>query len=111
MENILSIELNRMNIDSSKPDNVLVIRTKRSNYIFRLSEAFSFDKQAEIFRTMVIDLQTDDEPVIKKDEEKPDVVDATPALEEKHDGARLFDEPPSAPTDVEITVKPVATQD
>ena len=105
LENITGIELGNMTMDAETPSTVLIIKTRKSNYIFRLSESFPIEKQINIFRAMVMDLQSESEE-LKKKEDKPAVVDATPALtEETHDGAKLFDEPTTPPSDVEITVK------
>ena len=105
MDNILSIEMGQMVLDSETPSNCLIILTKRAKYCFRLSETFPVEKQIAIFKQFVTDVQTPEktpEPEFKK-------------TEEKHDGAPLFDEPPTFnPTDVEIEIKPtveVATQD
>lgn len=104
MDNILSIEMGQMVLDSETPSNCLIILTKRAKYCFRLSETFPVEKQIAIFKQFVTDVQTPEqtpEPEFKE-------------TEEKHDGAKLFDVPPSAPTDVEIEVQPtveVATQD
>jgi len=125
LENITSIELGSMTLDGEKPTPVLTIKTKNSNYIFRLSETFDLEKHISIFRAFVMDLQSDVIAEKRKEIEKRIKDEKEPQWEpgggeevekpipvEKHDGARLFDEPPSfKPTDVEITTKPVATQD
>lgn len=102
MENILSIELGQMVIDGTEPSNCIMIVTKRNRYCFRLSETFPTDKQIGIFQQFIADVNT---PI-----EKAQPIEQ-PKTEEKHDGAKLLDEPPAPPTDVEITVKPAATQD
>lgn len=114
MDNILSIEMGQMVIDGEHPSNCIMILTKRAKYCFRLSESFPIETQISIFRQFVSDIQTPEEtPKVEEapakeptwepgggeDVEKPEPV-------EKHDGKTLFDVPPSAPTDVEITVKP-----
>lgn len=114
LENITGIELGSMTMDDGMPSTVLTIKTKKSNYVFRLSESFPTEKQINIFRAMVMDLQSDMVEEKRKEiseTEKKMTDEEVKKPVEKHDGARLFDEPPSAPTDVEITVKPVATQD
>lgn len=104
LANITSMELGTMTLDGVKPTPVLMVKTARSSYVFRLSETFPIESHADIFKSMVVDLRTELEPEEPAKEQKP--------VEEKHDGARLFDEPPTFnPTDVEITTKPVATQD
>ncbi len=131
LENITSIELGSMTLDGEKPTPVLTIKTKNSNYVFRLSETFDLEKHISIFRAFVMDLQSDVIAEQQKQMEQKQMEQkqmeqkqAEPYWEpgggeevekpipvEKHDGARLFDEPPAPPTDVEITTKPVATQD
>lgn len=105
MENILSIEMGQMVLDGEGSSNCIMILTKRNRYCFRLSEKFPVENQVAIFRQFIADVQTPDEqPKVQETTEE-----TAPA--EKHDGANLLDVPPSAPTDCEITVKPVATQD
>ena len=103
MDNILSIELGQMVMDSAEPSTCIMILTKRNRYCFRLSESFGMDKHVAIFQQFIADVNTPVVPAQPKEQ---------PKTEEKHDGAPLFDVPPSAPTDVNIEVKPdVATQD
>ena len=119
LENITSIELGSMTLDGEKPTPVLTIKTKNSNYVFRLSETFDLEKHINIFRAFVMDLQSDVIAEKQKEQAKEPQWEPgggeeveKPIPVEKHDGARLFDEPQSfEPTDVEITTKPVATQD
>ena len=59
LENITGIELGSMTMDDGMPSTVLTIKTKKSNYVFRLSESFPTEKQINIFRAMVMDLQSD----------------------------------------------------
>ena len=58
MNNITGIELTQLTMDSSKPSNCIVIKTRRNIYCFRLSETFPIEKQYDIFRQFVIDVNT-----------------------------------------------------
>lgn len=97
MENILSIEMGQMVMDGEGSSNCIMILTKRNKYCFRLSEKFPVENQVAIFRQFIADVQTPEEP--PKVQETP--VETAPA--EKHDGAKLFDEPVTQPADIEIT--------
>ena len=96
MNNISGIEMGSLVIDDVNPTNCIMIQTRRNKYCFRLSEAFPIEKQYEMFRSFVMDVNTPIEQ--PKTQEEP--------VQEKHDGSNLLDVPPSAPTNVEI-----ATQD
>lgn len=95
LENITSIEISKLVIDSIEPSNYMIIHTKRQRYAFKLSENISDDKLYNVFKAFATDLNTPIEP--PKTEEKP--------VEEKHDGKTLLDTPIEPPTDVEITVQ------
>lgn len=118
MDNILSIEMGQMVLDGEQPSNCIMILTKRAKYCFRLSEKYPIDTQVAIFRQFVADVQTPyEEPKVEETAvEEPKATEPTwepgggedvekPTPVEKHDGAKLFDEPLTPPTDVEITVK------
>lgn len=100
MNNISGIEMGSLVIDDVNPTNCIMIQTRRNKYCFRLSEAFPIEKQYEMFRSFVMDVNT---PI---EQPKTQEVPAEQPVQEKHDGAPLFDETIPAPTDVEI-----ATQD
>lgn len=100
MNNISGIEMGSLIIDDVNPTNCIMIQTRRNKYCFRLSEAFPIEKQYEMFRSFVMDVNTPIEQ--PKTEEAP----VEQPIQEKHDGAPLFDETIPAPTNVEI-----ATQD
>ena len=112
MESILSIEMSPMVVDSSTSSNYIMIQTHRNRYCFRLSDKISLQEQYEMFRSFIADVNTPlPQPEEKKAQWTMDSAKEEPK-QEKHDGSKLFDEPPTQPTDVEITVKhPVATQD
>ena len=98
MNNISGIEMGSLIIDDVNPTNCIMIQTRRNKYCFRLSESFPIEKQYDMFRQFVMDVNTPvqvEQPVVSE-----------PIKEEKHDGAPLFDETIPAPTNVEI-----ATQD
>jgi len=58
MNNVTGIELTQLTMDSSKPSNCIIIKTRRNIYCFRLSESFPIEKQYDIFRQFVIDVNT-----------------------------------------------------
>ena len=119
LENITSIEMGPMVVDSNTQENFLIIQSKRSRYCFKLSNTVNMEKQFEMFRLLIQDLSTDLEEVKKEPSMDERLKEANDGLnktldkiingeepKEKHDGAKLFDEPPTFnPTDVEITVK------
>ena len=113
MENIVSIEMKPMVVDGSTPNNFIVIQTQRSNYCFRLTDKVNIQDQFEMFRTFVADVNTPIENVEQKKAELPKknqtqwTMDSTQEepKKEKHDGARLFDEPPTQPANIEITAQ------
>ena len=100
MNNISGIEMGSLVIDDVNPTNCIMIQTRRNKYCFRLSEAFPIEKQYEMFRSFVMDVNT---PI---EQPKTQEVPVQEPTKEKHDGAPLFDETIPAPTNVEI-----ATQD
>lgn len=99
MNNISGIEMGSLIIDDVTPTNCIMIQTRRNKYCFRLSESFPIEKQYEMFRSFVMDVNTPIETAPAQEAPAE-----TPA--EKHDGAKLFDETIPEPTNVEI-----ATQD
>jgi len=100
MNNISGIEMGSLIIDSATPTNCIMIQTRRNKYCFRLSESFPAEKQYEMFRNFVVDVNT------PMEQPKAQEVQAEQPVQEHHDGAPLFDETIPAPTNVEI-----ATQD
>lgn len=58
MNNIAGIEMGQLVLDCSTPTNCIMIQTQRNKYCFRLSETFPIEKQYEIFRQFVIDVNT-----------------------------------------------------
>ena len=107
MNNISGIEMGSLIIDDVNPTNCIMIQTRRNKYCFRLSEAFPIEKQYDMFRSFVMDVNTPIEQPkpVEEVKESPVTMDSAPA-KEHHDGAKLFDETIPAPTNVEI-----ATQD
>ena len=124
IENIVSIEMCPMVVDSTKSDNYIMIQTKRNKYCFKLSETVSIEKQYDMFRGFITDVSTPvEQPKVSAPTMEERLKEANDGLNqtlekvltpntEKHDGAPLFDVPPSAPTDVVITTPHgCATQD
>ena len=104
MNNISGIEIGSLVIDDANPTNCIMIQTRRNRYCFRLSETFPVEKQYEMFRQFVVDVNTPVETA-PAPEEAP--TQEGQVKEEKHDGAPLLDVPPSN----ETPVVEVATQD
>ena len=103
MNNISGIEMGSLVIDDVNPTNCIMIQTRRNKYCFRLSETFPIEKQYDMFRNFVIDVNTPMEQ--QTAEEAPAEVPVEEPVQEKHDGAKLFDETIPAPTNVEITTQ------
>lgn len=58
MNNIAGIEMGQLVLDGSAPSNCIMIQTQRNKYCFRLSETFPIEKQYDMFRQFVIDVNT-----------------------------------------------------
>ena len=118
LENVTSIEMGPMVVDSNTQENYLIIQSKRSRYCFKLSNSVNIEKQFDMFRLLIQDLSTDLEEVKKEPTMEEKLKEANDGLtktlnnilngqepKEKHDGKILLDVPPQAPTDVEITAQ------
>lgn len=99
MNNISGIEMGSLVIDDVTPTNCIMIQTRRNKYCFRLSESFPIEKQYEMFRNFVMDVNT------PMEQPRAQEVPAEQPVQEHHDGAKLFDETIPAPTNVEITTQ------
>jgi len=73
MNNIAGIEMGQLVLDGSTPSNCIMIQTQRNKYCFRLSETFPIEKQYEMFRQFVIDVNTP----IQTESEKEDIKEKT----------------------------------
>lgn len=106
MENVTGIEMGSLVIDDSTPTNCIMIQTRRNKYCFRLSETFPVEKQYEMFRQFVVDVNTPI-PTASVQESPVETPAEAPAEApaEKHDGAPLFDKTIEPPTNVEITTQ------
>ena len=58
MNNISGIEMGALVMDDATPTNCIMIQTRRNKYCFRLSESFPAEKQYDMFRQFVIDVNT-----------------------------------------------------
>lgn len=76
MMNIAGIEMGQMVLDGSTPTNCIMIQTQRNKYCFRLSETFPVEKQYEMFRQFVVDVNTPiPQPEVSNDVPAPEGVE------------------------------------
>ncbi len=75
MMNVTGIEMGQLVLDGSAPTNCIMIQTMRNKYCFRLSETFPVEKQYEMFRQFVVDVNTPLQEPETQDAPSPDGVE------------------------------------